>query len=194
MLDRRDDLVLSRCCVFARILRSDWQNPDVVLSSPLLNPTPVTDVNRVFRIISRDVLADLRLLSELFYTTQRKLIASAGTIVLNPTFGGSVDIGGADADLIVDGLLIDIKSIAKPGGRFKDIYQLAGYCLLDYRDEYKITGVGIYFARQGVLVSRPLDQFFTLVSPERFDLTSFRKQFRKLMLRIPCTDSDAIFD
>jgi len=194
MLDPSDDLVLGCCCVLLAYFERISRNPEVVLSSPLLNPTPATDVNRVFRIISRNVLADLRLLSELFYTTQRELIADSGTIVLNPTFGGSVDIGGADADLIVDGLLIDIKSIAKPGGRFKDIYQLAGYCLLDYRDEYKITSVGIYFARQGVLVSWPLDQFFSLLSREKFDLRSSRKQFRKLLLRISRTDTDVIFD
>ncbi len=85
--------------------------------------------------------------------------------------------------------MIDIKSIAKPGGRFKDIYQLAGYCLLDHMDDYKITGVGIYFARQGVLVSWPLEKFFWLTAGN-FDIYASRKQFRDVLRRLPSWGGD----
>jgi hypothetical protein len=58
-------------------------------------------------------------------------------------FTGSADIGGADADFILGGLLLDCKSTVtpyKPGTA--EIYQLAGYLLLDYDDQYGIRRVG----------------------------------------------------
>lgn len=79
--------------------------------------------------------------------------------VLNPTFGaaGSL-VGGADADLIIDDMLIEIKTTLKLEVTKDFINQLIGYYIL-----YKISGIsgvnidiellkiGIYFSRFGVL-------------------------------------------
>src|SRR5262249_2681307 len=81
--------------------------------------------------------------------------------ILNPTFAGSLDVGGADADLIVNGCLIDIKSSKLPGIDPLDLRQLVGYVLLDYDDEYHMQSVGIYKARYGMLVTWPLEQFLS---------------------------------
>jgi hypothetical protein len=52
--------------------------------------------------------------------------------------------GGADADLILGGLLLDRKSTIQPRRLGRDeIYQLAAYLLLDYDDEYGIDRVGL---------------------------------------------------
>lgn len=40
--------------------------------------------------------------TRLFRKSQQAILA-ADTVVLNPTFAGSAPLGGADADLIVDG-------------------------------------------------------------------------------------------
>ena len=40
--------------------------------------------------------------------------AGMGTPVLGPTFSGSRHVGGADADLMIDGFLYDIKTIINP--------------------------------------------------------------------------------
>ncbi len=51
----------------------------------------------------------------------------------NPIFAGSHDVNGADADLIVDGCLIDIKTTIDPTRLDREwVYQLLGYVLLDY--------------------------------------------------------------
>ena len=83
---------------------------------------------------------------------------------LNPTFGQfSIGIQGADADLIASHLLIDIKTSINPDFR-QHAAQLMGYAML--ADAYRSSGaadfptlesVGIYFARQGALVSLPLN-------------------------------------
>lgn len=79
-------------------------------------------------------------------------IVAATNSKLKRTFSGSNDVGGADADLILDGCLIDFKSTINAKLTSTWLYQLLGYALLDYRDEHQITRVGIYFSRQGVLL------------------------------------------
>lgn len=84
--------------------------------------------------------------------------------VLNPTFGiGSTLMGGADADVVVDGCLIEIKTIVSIAPALDIVRQLVGYALLANRygvDEgpegVSIDMLGIYFARAGHLFRFPL--------------------------------------
>ena len=117
-----------------------------------------------------------------------------GTIRANATharagmsFAGSHLVGGADADLLVDGLLLDFKSTHKATTMGKaDVYQLAGYALLDFDDEHHIDSVGIYWTRHGVTRTFTLPVFFELLGatesvPElrghlRRDLTAFAEE------------------
>ncbi|KUL53249.1 hypothetical protein [Streptomyces sp. NRRL S-1521] len=73
--------------------------------------------------------------------------------VCGPVFDGSPHVGGADADFILRGQLIDCKATIRPErmGR-AELYQLAGYLLLDYSDSYSIESVGLYLSRQGALI------------------------------------------
>lgn len=101
--------------------------------------------------------------------------------ILNPTFAGSLDVGGADADLIVNGCLIDIKSSKQPGIAPLDLRQLAGYFLLDYDDGFHIQSMGIYKARYGMLLTWPLEQFLSrLTGDVAVSLPSLRAEFRHL--------------
>jgi len=81
--------------------------------------------------------------------------------LLNPTFGeSSVAIGGADADLVIDDLLLDIKATKKQPISTDDFHTLVGYYVL-YRiggitSEKKpptITRVGFYFARHRLFMT-----------------------------------------
>jgi hypothetical protein len=93
-----------------------------------------------------------------------------------PEFTGSADIGGADADFILGGLLLDCKSTPMPGKLGRDeIYQLAGYLLLDYPDEFGISRVGLYLSRQGATITWDAGEFLRLLGsvmplPELRDL------------------------
>jgi hypothetical protein len=77
-----------------------------------------------------------------------------------PTFEGSEDVGGADADLVVGDLLLEIKATSRPARiRPEVLWQLAGYCLLDYDDDLRLDRAGLYLSRIGWLRSWPLDDF-----------------------------------
>ena len=74
-----------------------------------------------------------------------------------PTFGISSHwIGGADADIIDEGCLIDVKCVKKIEAT-AFIRQVIAYALLDVENEYGLDSVGIYLARQGILWKLPLE-------------------------------------
>ena len=85
-------------------------------------------------------------------------------IITGPVFAGSTDIGGADADFILGGLLLDCKATIAPRKLGADeINQLAGYLLLDYDDEFAISQVGLYLSRQGAEIAWDVSRFLELL-------------------------------
>lgn len=94
-------------------------------------------------------------------------------------FQGSKDVGNADADLIVDGCLIDIKASICPKIEAGYLRQLAGYLLLDYDDMLHINSVGIYMARQRLLLKWDVPEFIRqLTGEDEVMLSSLRQEFR----------------
>ena len=77
--------------------------------------------------------------------------------ILNPKFGkASILVGGADADLIIDNRLIDIKTTKNLELRRRDFNQLVGYYILSKIDgidstpsDFEIEKLEIYYSRYG---------------------------------------------
>ena len=108
-----------------------------------------------------------------------------GTAVLNPKFDGGPDVGGADADLILDGTLIDFKATIRPETIKRSLLdQLLGYVLLDYTNPYRIEKVGRYFVRQGALLQWPVDSLMAVMGSPKTPLSIMRQQFRQSTQRI----------
>ena len=86
---------------------------------------------------------------------------------LNPTFGkGSAMVGGADADMILDDTLIEIKVTKHLKLEREHLNQLIGYYILalvgginKVHQGSSIKRVGIYFARHGLLWTISLSEF-----------------------------------
>lgn len=74
--------------------------------------------------------------------------------LLNPNFGvTSYLVGGADADIIIDDVLIDIKTVKAAGINRQAFNQLFGYYILNrIEGSYNINYLGIYSARYGELI------------------------------------------
>jgi len=102
-----------------------------------------------------------------------QLFKSSRLCLLNPTFGdASLLVGGADADLVIDDAIIDIKTTKNFGLDREDFNQLMGYFVLheiagfgNLAPRQSITRVGIYFARFGYLHTIDLDG---IIRPETF--------------------------
>jgi hypothetical protein len=101
-------------------------------------------------------------------TLQWVLAAPPAQRVCGPTFAGSNHVGGADAGFIVAGRLVDCKATIRPRRISRDqLYQLAGYLLLDYDNRYGIEQVGLYLSRQGQLIEWEAGQFLRLLGSRR---------------------------
>jgi hypothetical protein len=79
--------------------------------------------------------------------------------MLNPTFGeASLLVGGADADIVIDDVLIDIKTTKNLGFTQEQFNQLVGYYILNKISgrmgsvkDASISKLGIYYSRYGIL-------------------------------------------
>ena len=97
--------------------------------------------------------------------------------MLNPVFAQSSAVGGADADLISDGMLLEIKTTINPRIDGAWIRQLLGYLLLDTAGEFEVTSLGLYLARQGRLLVWPLPDALDSIAGQPVDLPAVRLEF-----------------
>ena len=95
-------------------------------------------------------LDDLRALSWGAYEALENV--SLRPAILKPTFAGADVVDGAEADLIANGCLIEIKTTTQPRWNRIWLDQLLSYVLLDYFDEYRIRSIAFYLARQKTLL------------------------------------------
>ena len=147
---------------------------------PLGVPSAKGSIEELLAVPGPAVIDDVCRLSSLFYDQFHGLLARPH--ILNPTFKGSRDVGGADADLIVDGCLIDIKTSISPTIEPEWLRQIVGYTLLDYNDERQIKSVGIYMARQGMLFTWPLvDLLPQLTGDPTATVKRLRQEFQTII-------------
>jgi hypothetical protein len=146
---------------------------------PLFVPEPKQSFEELLAIAEDAWIDDLCQLTALFHEKCQHLLLQPFN--LNPTFAGSGDVGGADADLIADGCLIEIKTSKQMQIDADWLHQLVGYVLLDYNDEHHINSVGIYMVRQGLLFTWPLADFLRLLTTNvAISLPLLRQEFSDL--------------
>ncbi|WP_158854726.1 hypothetical protein [Saccharothrix deserti] len=132
------------------------------------------------RDLVNDVLAQLNLAED----SSLAMLRAASTLDRchpGPTFDGSLHVT-ADADLVVDGLLLDFKSTRRVDEFSKvTMHQLLGYALMDFSDRYEIDAVGVYLTRAGAVISWPIEDYLRLFGARRRDLAEFRAVFATLL-------------
>lgn len=165
-LGKEDEDLLCRCCVVLALFEQMGRG---MLSpqTPLVNPTPAKSVEELLSRIPDSWVEDLRNISRAFCESQRGFISGANSVTFAPTFEGSAVSGRSEADLLVDGVLLEIKTTVTPKIKADMIYQLLGYTLLDYADEYEIRWVGVYMARQAYLVRWELSELLSDLGCEK---------------------------
>jgi hypothetical protein len=111
------------------------------------------DLGKIDKHDIKDLEALIKLVSPNIFKAKRLCI-------LNPTFGtASRIVGGADADIILDNTIIEVKTTKHLQVRRENWNQLIGYYILasiggidHISPNYKIKRLGIYFARYGELL------------------------------------------
>lgn len=100
----------------------------------------------------------------------------------NPTFLASPAVGGADGDLTIGDLLVDVKTreeVTNPWLR-EALFQLLGYALLDVDDAHGIRRVGIMLPRQTHLQIWSLDELLGADAEDA--LPVLRGEFANLLI------------
>jgi hypothetical protein len=121
-------------------------------------------IDQNFDVHNQDDIKDLKAIISL---VNKEHFIAKNKCYFNPTFGhGSMLVGGADADLIIDNTLIDIKVTKELKLDRKHLNQVLGYYILSLIGgvnnnplDKPIENIGIYFARHGELWTVPLIQF-----------------------------------
>lgn len=135
-----------------------------VLLDTLVHPRCVEDIVALARV-ARKSLA--------------QLATQGAPVVAGPTFAGSGDIGGADADLLVGKTLVELKTRAKLELQQRHLHQLVAYALLDYDDEYGINELAWYSARHGALVRLTLSDVLTDLAGGPVEIAKLRRELRQ---------------
>ena len=162
LLSDFDENELNRYCIvlaeLEKVFRAGYRESSLLLRPQQQGRGRLTD------FVEWDWTDDLTRLSREFYRKCGHLLTLP--FVLNPVFEGSKDVGGADADLIVDGTLLEIKTTIKQEIGQEWIWQLLGYALLDYNDQFGIADIGVYMARQGLCFQWDLEEALEVMSGE----------------------------
>jgi len=126
----------------------------------------------------RDIVDQRSLLATLsrFIEGAPSFSLKADTICeINPEFKASALVGGADADLIIDRTLIEIKTTKHPVLQREHFNQLMGYYVLSASGgDYTIDTIALYYSRFGEMYSLPVDD---VINQETFP--SFVNWFEK---------------
>lgn len=174
-------------CVSAYRAGAAWAPlvPDLVHSNDFT-------VDKMLEQADGAAVAELIALKEL--AEERLIPKLTAPLSLGPTFDlsklGPTQRIAAEADLIAGGLLIDIKTTLAPRNKTglrpdvlkaDNVYQLLGYALLDYSNQYNIDRVGIFSARYGTLTEWPLERVTSLMSGRKFDFPAARQEVWEMM-------------
>ncbi len=171
---------MNRYCIVLALLEEVRRSIDHPSFGPLLEKDDKS-VGDFLGIPDTHWLVDMRDIAWRFYDNFNHFLLLPYS--LNPTFDGSLGIGGADADLIIDGTLIDIKTTKEQRIRPDWLWQLLGYVLLDYSDHHRINGIGLYMARQGIFLRWDIEEAIQGLCPgEPNSIEHLRREFKEIVM------------
>ena len=174
--DDNEERALARLCLVLAAFEAAFRNP-YAWPPPYIGDARPDSAQELLALVPDDWVEDAAALGAAF--AERYPEWHGAGAVLNPNFAGSIDIGGADADLITGGCLWEIKTTKSRGAQGEWLRQLLGYVLLDYEDEHAIERVGLLLPRQGTRFSWPVSELIAELSG-RDDLEPprLRERFR----------------
>lgn len=173
---------VARLCGLLALYEQLYRAPAASLTNhPLLLAGPDAVLDDHLGLVDDRLVNDVAALTLLFTESQPDLAGRHQHVVSNPIFDRSNDLGGADADLIIDGTLLELKTVKTPALNKLTVWQLLGYLLADTTDRHQIREVGWYFSRHGYLWRLPAEELLARLHGNTLDLTSARAQFADIL-------------
>lgn len=178
-IDELSDAELTReCFVLAWLEELYRAGPSV--GSPLYRLSPGSGRDEVLALVDETWVIDVTAMVE---GLDLVLVPWANQeLIFGPSFRGSADVGGADADLIAGGTLVEIKTSKADAPDRRTFCQLAAYLLLDYDDQYSIDSVGICSGRWAMFRQWGAEEYLAKLAGQiRMDLKDMRTKFRSAL-------------
>lgn len=123
-------------------------------------------------------ISDLRRLYEII---PEKEFTGAKLVLLNPNFGSASElVSGADADIVLDSMLLDIKTVKEPTLKPGYWRQLVGYAILadlafdELEHMPRLSEVGLYFSRHSTIWRISTEEIY---GHEKYD--QFKEWFQR---------------
>lgn len=177
-LDAESEERLDRACAVLALYEEVYRTGRIWPTSPLASVPMEASADQVLAIIPRPWTEDIAAVCARLFAE----VPLIGPAILNPTFALSRGVGGADADLVLNGCLLDIKSTVNTRLDRIWLLQLLGYTLLDSDDACHIDSVGILFARQAVMTQWPLGPLLDAAAgTDRPPLSAMRADFAEFL-------------
>ena len=165
MLEHADNILMEAKANYSAYIKSGKLNDELIKSAIF-----IAQLDSIYRVLILN--PDLGTADEGDIEDLRNLIANVNdehfraekTCILNPIFGQASNlVGGADADLIIDHTLIDIKTTKNLEFKSEAYHQLIGYYILvkiggidHISEKLAIDQLGVYYSRYGLLYTFPV--------------------------------------
>lgn len=115
--------------------------------------TSCTTLDEALGLIDDTWVADVQAVTELALPALDGVCRSDDAdVTMSPRMSGWELVGGADADLLIDHTVIDVKAVANWRLTLPVLLRTFCYALLDVEDEHRITHAAALLARHGRLV------------------------------------------
>ena len=175
------DLLYRACWGLALLTEVYRRGPEVAALGPL-GRLPHKSARSLLEAAPDAGLQQLAALREVMDLALLPAIGTrSGLWAIGPVFAGS-EIMNADADLIAGGLLTELKTTSKkPSLAVTDLWQVLGYVLMDYVDEFAITDVALFSARYGYLAQWNLGTLLPQLAGRPVTTRALRSEFRELL-------------
>jgi hypothetical protein len=181
--EKVERLIMEAKQIYDEYIRSGIMNDEIVRATVhLAQIDPIYRAGYVDPNLGQADNLVIQELRELIGIVSDEAFSARDHCLLNPTFGdASHEVGGADADFIIDGCLVDIKTTKSAKFTRNQFNQLIGYYILhdiggidgDY--SLTITTLGVYYSRYGELCTFPVEPLIGR------GYSSFVKWFREKM-------------
>jgi len=174
LIMKADEMLSQAKRAYSGYIKSGEMNDEVIRCTILLAQLDTYFragiIDKDFGIIDDGDVIDLR---RLISIVDPDSLRAKELCLLNPTFGKASElIGGADADLVIDNALLDIKTTTKLEFKRDHFNEIIGYYTLykiggipNAPVEPKIEKLGIYYSRYGELYTFPVS---SVISATKF--------------------------
>lgn len=98
--------------------------------------------------------------------------------LVGASLAGSVQVDGAEADLLLAGTVVDLKVTATTKTRLRDLHQVLALALLDFDDEHSVTHIALAPVRFGLLVRWDLSELVVHMAGRAVELAQLRSDLR----------------